>query len=222
MRTLLRGTSRRRAGTVSGAPARAPQRTGPRELPWRPSTVAVSWDVAPTYVVIDITEMTNPEGFKAVTAAPKRRLRLRARLLVQGINPALAAEQNETGFDAGQDSPRVQADHQSAVISVAIRSAGSGCRLEPVGNSAGKMSIEARDRGGIFGDAGRFLATETVLSRVSRQQSRGMLKTIPTAPGNRSCAGLRGGAGRTRTCNQAIMRRYSEHERLHGTRRVSP
>jgi hypothetical protein len=29
------------------------------------------------------------------------------------------------------------------------------------------MSSEARDRGGIFGDASRFLATETVLSRVS-------------------------------------------------------
>jgi len=42
------------------------------------------------------------------------------------------------------------------------------------------------------------------LSRLSCQ-SRGKLKTIPTATGNRICAGLRGGAGRTRTCKQAIM-----------------
>jgi hypothetical protein len=35
------------------------------------------------------------------------------------------------------------------------------------GNSAGKMFGEARDWAGIFGDASRFLATETALSRVS-------------------------------------------------------
>src|SRR6516225_8034063 len=49
-------------------------------------------------------------------AAPKRRLRQRAQLLVQGIDAAPAAEQTETGFDAGQVAPRVQADRQSAVI----------------------------------------------------------------------------------------------------------
>jgi hypothetical protein len=38
--------------------------------------------------------------------------------------------------------------------------------LSATGNSAGKKSNEARDRGGIFGDARRFLATETVQSRV--------------------------------------------------------
>jgi hypothetical protein len=37
------------------------------------------------------------------------------------------------------------------------------------------------------------------------RQSRSKLKTIPTAPGNRNCAGLRGGAGRTQTDHQAIM-----------------
>jgi hypothetical protein len=37
------------------------------------------------------------------------------------------------------------------------------------------------------------------------RQSRGKSKAIPTAPGNRICAGLRGGAGRTRTGNQPIM-----------------
>ena len=52
----------------------------------------------------------------ASPAAPKRRLRWRARLLVQGINAAPATEQTETGFDAGQVAPRLQADHQSAVI----------------------------------------------------------------------------------------------------------
>ena len=38
-----------------------------------------------------------------------------------------------------------------------------------------------------------------------RRQSHGKFKAIRNAPGNRICAGLRGGAGRTRTCNQAIM-----------------
>src|SRR5215468_2048699 len=52
----------------------------------------------------------------ASPAASKRRLRQRARLLVQGIDAAPAAEQTETGFDAGRGGPRVQADRQSAVI----------------------------------------------------------------------------------------------------------
>src|SRR5262249_53256306 len=51
----------------------------------------------------------------ASPAAPERRLRQRARLLVQGIDAAPAAEQAETGFDAGRVAPRVQADRQSAV-----------------------------------------------------------------------------------------------------------
>jgi hypothetical protein len=78
-------------------------------------------------------------------------------------------------------------------------------RLSATGNSAGKKSSEARDRGGIFGDASRFLATETVPSRVSGRQSRGMLKTFLTAPRSRIRAGLGGGAGRTQTNHQAIM-----------------
>ena len=49
-------------------------------------------------------------------AGPKRRLRSRARLLVQGIDAASAAEQTETAFDAGRVAPRVHADRQSAVI----------------------------------------------------------------------------------------------------------
>src|SRR6516164_2574376 len=52
----------------------------------------------------------------ASPAAPKRRLRQRARLLVQGIDAAPATEQTETGFDVGRIAPRVQADRQSAVI----------------------------------------------------------------------------------------------------------
>ena len=52
----------------------------------------------------------------ASPAAPKQRLRQRAQLLVQGIDAAPAAEQTETGFDAGRVAPRVQADRQSAVI----------------------------------------------------------------------------------------------------------
>jgi hypothetical protein len=52
----------------------------------------------------------------ASPAAPKRRLRERARLLVQGIDAAPAAAQTETGFDAGRVAPCVQADRQSTVI----------------------------------------------------------------------------------------------------------
>jgi hypothetical protein len=37
------------------------------------------------------------------------------------------------------------------------------------------------------------------------RQSHGKSKTIPTALGKQNCAGLRGGAGRTRTSNQTIM-----------------
>jgi hypothetical protein len=39
--------------------------------------------------------------------------------------------------------------------------------LSATGNSVGKKFSEARDRGGIFGDASQFPATETALSRVS-------------------------------------------------------
>ena len=51
----------------------------------------------------------------ASPAALKRRLRERARLLVQGIDAAPAAAQTETGFDAGRVAPCVQADRQSTV-----------------------------------------------------------------------------------------------------------
>jgi hypothetical protein len=43
-----------------------------------------------------------------------------------------------------------------------------------------------------------------LLSRFPRQ-GPGKLKTISTAPGNRICAGLGGGLGRTRTSNQVVM-----------------
>ena len=67
-------------------------------------------------------------GMQAASpAAPKRRLWYRARLLVQGIDAAPAAEQTETGFDAGQVAPRVQADRQSAVT-VDAASPGPGAR----------------------------------------------------------------------------------------------
>jgi hypothetical protein len=52
----------------------------------------------------------------AGSAAPKRRLWQRARLLVQGIDAASAAGQAATGFDASRIAPRVQANRQSAVI----------------------------------------------------------------------------------------------------------
>ena len=38
-----------------------------------------------------------------------------------------------------------------------------------------------------------------------RRQSHGKLKGIPSAPGKRICAGLRGGARRTQTDNQPVM-----------------
>jgi hypothetical protein len=87
-------------------------------------------------------------------------------------------------------------------------------------NSAGKRFGDARDWAGFFS---RHLpipgGRDRAMPRL-RRQSRGKSKTIPTAPEIRNCAGLGGGAGRTRTCNRAIMRRSSEHEPLHGTRRV--
>jgi hypothetical protein len=61
---------------------------------------------------------------------------------------------------------------------------------------AGKRSGEVRDWGRISGCTGRFWATEDRAILLLRRQSRGKSKTIPTAAGNRICAGLRGG-GRT-------------------------
>ena len=96
----------------------------------------------------------------------------------------------------GDATLRLRASYRSPS---AIRQTRTGlCRhsnrsLFARGNSAGKEFGEARDRGGIFGGIGRFRATETALSRVSRRQSRGKSKTIPAAPGNQNCAGLRGG-----------------------------
>jgi hypothetical protein len=61
------------------------------------------------------------------------------------------------------------------------------------GIPAGKMFAEARDRGGVLGDNGRFPAAETALSRVPGAKATESQKTIPTAPGKRLCVGLRGG-----------------------------
>jgi hypothetical protein len=44
---------------------------------------------------------------------------------------------------------------------------GTNVGSSATGNSAGKRSDEARDWAGVFGDIGRFRATETVLSPVS-------------------------------------------------------
>ena len=55
-------------------------------------------------------------GMQAASpAALKRRMRSRARLLVQGNDAASAAVQTKTGADAGRVAPRMQADRQSAV-----------------------------------------------------------------------------------------------------------
>src|SRR5215472_12375326 len=75
----------------------------------------------------------------ASPAARKRRLRQRARLLVQGIDAAPAAEQTETGFDAGRDAPRVQADRQSAVI-VDAAAPRYQCRVDAGGTSSAAMT----------------------------------------------------------------------------------
>src|SRR5262249_37651487 len=61
-----------------------------------------------------------------------------------------------------------------------------------------------------FRDTSRLRATETALSRVCGFQSHGKLNT---AARMRLCAGLRGGARRTRTCNQAIMEPRGNHQR---------
>src|ERR1700760_1595099 len=42
------------------------------------------------------------------------------------------------------------------------------------------------------------------MTRIAASAKPREVKAIPTAPGKRICAGLRGGAGRTRTWNQAI------------------
>src|SRR3979490_511212 len=77
----------------------------------------------------------------ASPAAPKRRLRQRARLLVQGIDAAPAAAQTETGFDAGRVAPRVQADHQSAVIVDATASVNnSGCDRTRITSASPQLS----------------------------------------------------------------------------------
>jgi hypothetical protein len=77
--------------------------------------------------------------------------------------------------------------------------------LSPHAKSDGKKFGEARDRGGIFGDTLRFPGDRDRAIPRLRLQSRRKSKTIPTVPGNRNCAGLRGGAGRTQTGNQPIM-----------------
>jgi hypothetical protein len=55
-----------------------------------------------------------------------------------------------------------------------------------------------------------------------RRQSHGTSKTIPTAPGNGSYAGLGGGAGRTRTDNQPIMGAAATPRRMRGSSTRSP
>jgi hypothetical protein len=59
--------------------------------------------------------------------------------------------------------------------------------------------------GGLFSRQWPIPADRDRASPRLRRQSHGKLKTIPSAPGNRNCAGVRGGPGRTRTCNQAII-----------------
>jgi hypothetical protein len=74
-------------------------------------------------------------------------------------------------------------------------------------NSAGKRFGEARDWRGPFGVTGPIPGgRDHAIPRLQRQ-SHGKSKTIPMAPGNRICAGLRGGPGRTRTCIQSVMTR---------------
>jgi hypothetical protein len=85
----------------------------------------------------------------------------------------------------------------------------SPSKFEPVslrtGNSRRENVCRGQRRGGVFwrhqpapGDRDRAIPR-------LRRQSREKSKTIPNAPGNRNCAGLGGGAGRTQTDHQAIM-----------------
>jgi hypothetical protein len=58
-----------------------------------------------------------------------------------------------------------------------------------------------KDFGGIFADTRRFRATETALSLVAggkAAESRRLFRRRQES----DCAGLRGGAGRTRTCKR--------------------
>ena len=80
----------------------------------------------------------------ACPAAPKRRLRHRAGFLVQGIDAAPAAEQTETGSDAGRVAPRVQADRQSAVIVDAVSPAKANMewiKCDPLRADAATLNI---------------------------------------------------------------------------------
>jgi hypothetical protein len=97
--------------------------------------------------------------------------------------------------------------NQSQSMIEPVSSSATDSRRERVGRGQ-RLGRDFRSRRPIPGDR------DWPLSRLSRQ-SRGELKTIPSAPGNRLCAGLRGGAGRTRTGNQAIM----EPELIHGVGR---
>jgi hypothetical protein len=89
------------------------------------------------------------------------------------------------------------------------RSNRSLARVEPVsvstGNSCGENVCRDQRPGRHFrrhppipGDRDRAIPG-------LRRQSHGKLKAIPPTPGNRICAGLRGGARRTQTDNQPVM-----------------
>jgi hypothetical protein len=92
----------------------------------------------------------------------------------------------------------------SSVEPVSVRDANS-CR-----EKVGRGQRPGRDFGG---DLPILPDRDWPLSGLSRQ-SPGKLKTIPPASGNRNCAGLRGGAGRTQTSNQPIMWPKGNHKRL--------
>jgi hypothetical protein len=95
--------------------------------------------------------------------------------------------------------------HSLAMLTLASHEIPSRCRRRRrLRNYPPKP--KARDRDGIFGGTGRFRATETDRNPRLRRQSRGRSKTIPNAPGNRICAGPRGGAGRTRITDHVVMR----------------
>jgi hypothetical protein len=78
----------------------------------------------------------------------------------------------------------------------------SGERIPPGKGSARPETGAAR-----LGSTGPISGgRDHAIPRLQRQ-SHGKSKTIPMAPGNRICAGLRGGPGRTRTCIQSVMTR---------------
>jgi hypothetical protein len=71
---------------------------------------------------------------------------------------------------------------------------------------AGKGFARARDRAAFLPRKSAVTGSRDRKCRSGPREWRGNLGGLPETAGNRICVALGGGAGRTQTCNQAIMR----------------